>query len=61
MIVAKVGNKTYNISDILNNKGSYTELKNIGNNTTTSATNIIVNENLDNNDFLKKHLLIILL
>jgi len=52
-IVAKVGNKTYNISDILNNKGSYTELKNIGNNTTTSATNIIVNENLDNNDFLK--------
>ena len=43
----------YDITDILVNKGLYVEVKNIGNNTETSAQNIVVNENLDSNDFLK--------
>ena len=52
-LIVKVGTTTYNISDILNNKGTYTEVKNVGNSTTSNAKNIIVNENLDSNDFLK--------
>ncbi|MBD3829209.1 MAG: VWA domain-containing protein, partial [Arcobacter sp.] len=52
-LIVKVGSTTYDITDILVNKGSYVEVKNIGNNTETSAQNVVVNENLDNNDFLK--------
>ncbi|WP_198306115.1 VWA domain-containing protein, partial [Arcobacter vandammei] len=51
--VVEVGGNTYNITDILVNKGTYTEVKNVGNNTSTNATNIVVNENLDANNFLK--------
>ncbi|MGE4463202.1 MAG: hypothetical protein AB7D49_12275, partial [Arcobacter sp.] len=52
-LIVKVGSTTYDITDILVNKGSYVEVKNIGNNTETSAQNVVVNENLDSNDFLK--------
>ena len=52
-LIVKVGDKTYNISEILVNKDSYTEVSNIQNNTEVYAENIIVNENMDSNDFLK--------
>ncbi|MGE0052280.1 MAG: VWA domain-containing protein, partial [Arcobacter sp.] len=52
-LVVKVGTSTYDIADILVNKNTYAEVKNVGNNTETAAQNIVVNENLDSNDFLK--------
>ncbi|MCB9097039.1 MAG: hypothetical protein H6630_05405, partial [Arcobacter sp.] len=52
-LIVKSGSITYDITNILANKGSYVEVKNVGNNTETAAQNILVNENLDSNDFLK--------
>ncbi|RXI34527.1 Calx-beta domain-containing protein [Arcobacter defluvii] len=52
-IIVKVGNKTYNISEIIANKDSYTELSGITNSTSTNSSSVVINENMDSNDYLK--------
>ncbi|MCB5163091.1 choice-of-anchor K domain-containing protein [Marinomonas sp. E8] len=54
-LIVKAGDATYNITDIISSEKTknYTEVSGIENSEETSAQNVIVNENLNQNDHLK--------
>ncbi|RXJ67096.1 hypothetical protein CRV08_10915, partial [Halarcobacter ebronensis] len=52
-LIVKVGDKTYNISEIIANKDLYTELSGITNSTSTNKSSVVINEDMDSNDYLK--------